>query len=66
MWKLLRLQIFFCLKLSAIKGIMAFFVTVIASDLGNIPILACLFFAGSSDDLGSRDTVFSSISLDLI
>ncbi len=42
---------------------MAFFVAVIAGDLGNVPFLACLLFGGSSVGSESRGTVFSLVSL---
>ncbi len=42
---------------------MAFLVAVIASDLGNVPPLAFLLFAGSGIGSGSRGIVFSSVPL---
>ncbi len=45
---------------------MALLVTVIAGDLGNVPILACLLFGGSSVGPRSRGAVFSLFLLSLV
>ncbi len=45
---------------------MAFLVTVIAGDLGNVPFLACLLFGGSGIGSRSKGTVFSSVPLGLV
>ncbi len=42
---------------------MAFLVTVIASDLGNVPPLTCLLFGGSGIGSGSRSTAFLLVPL---
>ncbi len=45
---------------------MAFLVAVIAGDLGNVPLLACLLFGGSSVGSKSRGIIFSSVPLGLL
>lgn len=42
---------------------MTFLVAIIAGNLGNVLILACLLFGGSSVGSGRKDTVFSLVSL---
>ncbi len=42
---------------------MTFLVAVIAGNLGNVPILACLLFGGSNVGPKSRGTVFSLVLL---